>query len=165
MNATSASFSRGLRGPRSRRPDERQSADPLLEDQPRSKLPKTVGSPVLSGVTSDSDILADTVNDYGSCLNDEGETDATVGIRCNPAIFVPTCQWSRRLSNKSWTLCRSGFRVRSLMHRAYNRTATGVLWRERTPVLFSRCGRAGLETVPVSGMSPRITLVSNRCRG
>lgn len=37
-------------------------------------------------------------------------------------------------------------------------TATGVLRREHAPGLFSRCGRAGKESEPGTGMSPRITL-------
>jgi len=78
MSATSASFSKVPKDRGSEEPDERRLADPSLGDQPQSKLPKTARVPVLSGVTSDSDILADTVNDYGPCLNDEGETDAQV---------------------------------------------------------------------------------------
>jgi len=45
--------------------------------------------PVLNGVTSDSDILADPALDFGPCLNDEGETDARVGFHVRPCNLAP----------------------------------------------------------------------------
>lgn len=131
MSATSASFSEVPKDPGSEEPDERQLADPLLGDQPQSKLPKTVEVPVLNGVTSDSDILADTVNDYGPCLNDEGETDAQVRYRVRPCNLFPHLRVRPAKYPAGWTLCRSGVCVRSLMLRAYNRNGDGRL-EERT---------------------------------
>jgi len=79
---------------------------------------------VLNGVTSDNDILADTVNDYGPCLNDEGETDAPVGIRVRPCNLSPTCQWAgenpARLDPMQIRVC-----AKSLVLRAYNRNGDG----------------------------------------
>jgi hypothetical protein len=100
---------------------------------------------VLNRVTSDSDILADTVKDFGPCLNDEGETDAQVRFRVRPCNLFPHLRVRPATYPASWTLCRSGVCVRSLMLRAYNRDGDGRLEEERNPELFSRCGRAGKE--------------------
>ena len=100
---------------------------------------------MLNRVTSDSDILADTVKDFGPCLNDEGETDAQVRFRVRPCNLCPHLRVRPATYPASWTLCRSGVCVRSLMLRAYNRDGDGRLEEERNPELFSRCGRAGKE--------------------
>ena len=46
---------------------------------------------------------------------------------CDPAIFFPTCQWGRRDIQPGWILSSSGVCARSLVLRAYVRTATGEL--------------------------------------
>jgi len=121
---------------------------------------------VLNGVTPDSDILADTVNDYGPCLNDEGETDAQVRCRVRPCNLFPHLRVRPAKYPAGWTRCRSGLCVRSLMLRAYNRNGDGRLWGENaTPNSFPAVDRPARRTVPGTGMSPRITLESYRCRG
>jgi hypothetical protein len=102
----------------------------LLGCQPRSKLPRAVNEPVLVGVTSGNDILADTVEDFGPCCSNKGETNAPVRLSgATLSSLSPLASGAGDISNKSWTLDRSGVGARSLVRRTYNRTATGVLRR------------------------------------
>jgi hypothetical protein len=56
---------------------------------------------VLNGVTPDSDILADTVKDLGPCLNDEGETDATVRFPSATLLsFSPLASGAGEISSR-----------------------------------------------------------------
>jgi hypothetical protein len=130
-------------------PEDQTNGDQQLRSlgtKPRSKLPITVNEPVLNAVTCDNGILADPVEDFGPCLNDEGETRCTGEVSGATLQSLPSLAGEAGdISNKSWTLSRSGVCAKSLVLRTYNRTATGVLRRERDPELFSRCGRAGNE--------------------
>jgi hypothetical protein len=98
---------------------------------------------VLNDVTTANGILADPVEDFGPCLNDEGETDAPVRYPGRPCNLCPHLRVRPATYPANWTLCRSGVCARSLVRRTYIRTATGVIRGGRTPELFSRCGRAG----------------------
>lgn len=116
---------------------------------------------MLNRVTSDSDILADTVKDFGPCLNDEGETDAQVRFRVRPCNLFPHLRVRPATYPASWTLCRSGVCVRSLMLRAYNRDGDGRLEERTQPrTLFPLwTGRQG-ERYRVLGCRPE----SHSCR-
>lgn len=115
----------------------------MLGYRPRSKLPITASAPVLSDVTIANGILADPVEGFGPCLNDEGETDAPVrfpGRPCN--LFPQLASGAGDISSRAghyagpvfapghWCVARITERRRASQGR-------------RDPELFPRCGRAG----------------------